>query len=48
MLQQIPASFSLQLNKGDLNLPLKQRRKLLNTEKLIFKNDDEGLENIKV
>lgn len=48
MLQQIPASFSLQLNKGDLNLPLKQQRKLLNTEKLIFKNDDAGLENIKV
>nr|GEZ15364.1 uncharacterized protein [Tanacetum cinerariifolium] len=43
----IPASFSLQLNKGDLNLPLKQLRKLLNTEKLIFKNDDAELENIK-
>lgn len=43
----IPASFSLQLNKGDLNLPLNKRRKLLNTEKLIFKNDDAGLENIK-
>ncbi|XP_071730341.1 uncharacterized protein [Rutidosis leptorrhynchoides] len=38
----IPASFSLQLNKGDSDLLLKQNRKLLNTEKLIFKNDDDS------
>ncbi|KVH91439.1 uncharacterized protein LOC112529700 isoform X2 [Cynara cardunculus var. scolymus] len=35
----IPASFSLQLNKGNSDLLLKPQRKLLNTEKLIFKND---------
>ncbi|KAK9077679.1 hypothetical protein SSX86_006016 [Deinandra increscens subsp. villosa] len=36
----IPASFSLQLKRGDSDLLLKHHRKLLNTEKLIFKNDD--------
>ncbi|KAL4569386.1 hypothetical protein LXL04_025022 [Taraxacum kok-saghyz] len=36
----IPASFSLQLKKENLNLEPKHQRKLLNTEKLIFKNDD--------
>nr|GEZ75108.1 uncharacterized protein [Tanacetum cinerariifolium] len=43
----IPASFSLQLSKGDLDLPVKRQRKLLNTEKLIFKNDDAEFENRK-
>ncbi|XP_071733725.1 uncharacterized protein [Rutidosis leptorrhynchoides] len=38
----IPARFSLQLIKGDSDLLLKQNRKLLNTEKLIFKNDDDA------
>ncbi|CAI9259273.1 unnamed protein product [Lactuca saligna] len=41
----IPASFSLQLKKENPNFELKQQRKLLNTEKLIFKNDDEDLQN---
>ncbi|XP_076951016.1 uncharacterized protein LOC143624178 [Bidens hawaiensis] len=41
----IPASFSLQLKKGDSDLLLKHHRKLLNTEKLIFKNDDTDLHN---
>ncbi|KAK9273846.1 hypothetical protein L1049_018658 [Liquidambar formosana] len=36
----IPASFSIQLKKGNLDLGLNQIRKLLNTEKLIFKTDD--------
>ncbi|KAI3828436.1 hypothetical protein L1987_02537 [Smallanthus sonchifolius] len=35
----IPASFSSQLTRGDSDLLLKRHRKLLNTEKLIFKND---------
>ncbi|XP_076950746.1 uncharacterized protein LOC143623797 [Bidens hawaiensis] len=41
----IPACFSLQLKKGDSDLLLKPHRKLLNTEKLIFKNDDADLRN---
>ncbi|KAI3526742.1 hypothetical protein L1887_06004 [Cichorium endivia] len=40
----IPASFSLQLKKDNSNLELKHQRKLLNTEKLIFKNDDADLQ----
>ncbi|XP_048436252.1 uncharacterized protein LOC103951769 isoform X3 [Pyrus x bretschneideri] len=43
----IPASFSLQLKKGDLESALTGNRRLLNTEKLIFKteslrSDDQG------
>ncbi|KAL6216525.1 hypothetical protein ACLB2K_009748 [Fragaria x ananassa] len=40
----IPASFSIQLKRGDLELPLNGNRRLLNTEKLIFKseNDDQN------
>ncbi|XP_071727298.1 uncharacterized protein [Rutidosis leptorrhynchoides] len=41
----IPARFSLQLIKGDSDLLLKQNRKLLNTEKLIFKNADANIQN---
>ncbi|GMH06962.1 hypothetical protein Nepgr_008802 [Nepenthes gracilis] len=33
----IPAIFSLQLKKGNFNVELNMHRKLLNTEKLIFK-----------
>ncbi|KAL7608829.1 uncharacterized protein LOC111912600 [Lactuca sativa] len=40
----IPASFSLQLKKENPNFEPKHQRKLLNTEKLIFKNDDEDLQ----
>lgn len=36
----IPASFAIQLKRGDSNLELKQQRKLLNTEKLIFESGD--------
>ncbi|KAL7121991.1 hypothetical protein ACP275_01G017800 [Erythranthe tilingii] len=36
----IPASFSLQLHRGTSGLGLNHGRKLLNTEKLIFKTDD--------
>ncbi|XP_044477773.1 uncharacterized protein LOC123205036 [Mangifera indica] len=36
----IPASFSLQLKEGNLDLVLNQNRRLLNTEKLIFKTDN--------
>lgn len=36
----IPASFAIQLMRGDSNLGLKQQRKLLNTEKLIFESGD--------
>ncbi|TXG72810.1 hypothetical protein EZV62_001389 [Acer yangbiense] len=35
----IPASFSLQLKKGNLEVGLNRNRRLLNTEKLIFKTD---------
>ncbi|KAJ9537446.1 hypothetical protein OSB04_030179 [Centaurea solstitialis] len=41
----IPASFSLQLNKGNSDLLLRPQRKLLNTEKLIFKNDLQNNQN---
>ncbi|XP_035844241.1 uncharacterized protein LOC110929797 isoform X1 [Helianthus annuus] len=41
----IPASFSLELKRGESELLLKHHRKLLNTEKLIFKNDDADLQN---
>ncbi|XP_076945047.1 uncharacterized protein LOC143615949 [Bidens hawaiensis] len=41
----IPASFSLQLKRGHPDLLLKHHRKLLNTEKLIFKYDDADLQN---
>ncbi|GER25607.1 hypothetical protein STAS_01205 [Striga asiatica] len=36
----IPASFSLQLSRGTSDLGLNRGRKLLNTEKLIFKTDE--------
>ncbi|KAL4318887.1 hypothetical protein GQ457_18G002370 [Hibiscus cannabinus] len=36
----IPASFSLQLKKGETDSGLSRNRRLLNTEKLIFKTDD--------
>ncbi|XP_017233510.1 uncharacterized protein LOC108207584 isoform X2 [Daucus carota subsp. sativus] len=36
----IPASFSIHLKRDDSNLELKQQRKLLNTEKLIFESGD--------
>ncbi|XP_039036571.1 uncharacterized protein LOC120173483 isoform X2 [Hibiscus syriacus] len=36
----IPASFSLQLKKGETDSGLSRKRRLLNTEKLIFKTDD--------
>ncbi|XP_059640433.1 uncharacterized protein LOC132282699 isoform X2 [Cornus florida] len=39
----IPSSFSLQLRRGNSDSGLKQRRKLLNTEKLIFKSDSMDL-----
>lgn len=39
---QIPASFSIQLKRGDLELPLNGNRRLLNTEKLIFKSESDG------
>ncbi|CAA2976261.1 uncharacterized protein LOC111402439 isoform X1 [Olea europaea subsp. europaea] len=35
----IPSSFSLQLKRGSSDLGLNMGRKLLNTEKLIFKTD---------
>ncbi|GAB4827292.1 hypothetical protein Ancab_034181 [Ancistrocladus abbreviatus] len=35
----IPASFTLLLKRGDLDLELNMHRKLLNTEKLIFKTE---------
>ncbi|KAM5565602.1 hypothetical protein ABKV19_019557 [Rosa sericea] len=38
----IPASFSIQLKRGDLELPLNGNRRLLNTEKLIFKSENDG------
>ncbi|KAM1013299.1 hypothetical protein ACFX13_044033 [Malus domestica] len=38
----IPASFSLQLKKGDLESALTGNRRLLNTEKLIFKTESLG------
>lgn len=38
----IPASFSIQLKRGDLELPLNGNRRLLNTEKLIFKSESDG------
>ncbi|XP_062023855.1 uncharacterized protein LOC133740040 [Rosa rugosa] len=37
----IPASFSIQLKRGDLELPLNGNRRLLNTEKLIFKSEND-------
>lgn len=36
---QIPASFSLQLETGSSDLGMHMGRKLLNTEKLIFKTE---------
>ncbi|CAK9158816.1 unnamed protein product [Ilex paraguariensis] len=36
----IPSSFSIQLKRGNSELGLNRQRKLLNTEKLIFKSDD--------
>ncbi|KAJ0868369.1 hypothetical protein HanRHA438_Chr12g0573841 [Helianthus annuus] len=41
----IPASFSLELKRGESELLPKHPTKLLNTEKLIFKNDDAELQN---
>ena len=37
---QIPAIFSLQLKKGISDVGMNRLRKLLNTEKLIFKAED--------
>lgn len=37
---QVPASFTLQLKKGNLDIGLNQNRRLLNTEKLIFKTEN--------
>ena len=37
---QIPAIFSLQLKKGISDVGMNRLRKLLNTEKLIFKTED--------
>ncbi|KAK3012594.1 hypothetical protein RJ639_009247 [Escallonia herrerae] len=37
----IPASFSLHLKRGDSDPGLNRQRKLLNTEKLIFKTERE-------
>ncbi|CAK7353104.1 unnamed protein product [Dovyalis caffra] len=36
----IPASFTIQLNKDDSDSGINRNRRLLNTEKLIFKTDD--------
>ncbi|KAL9431765.1 hypothetical protein AB3S75_026876 [Citrus x aurantiifolia] len=36
----VPASFTLQLKKGNLDIGLNQNRRLLNTEKLIFKTEN--------
>ncbi|WCJ25808.1 hypothetical protein M5689_007667 [Euphorbia peplus] len=36
----IPASFSIQLKKEDLDMGMNRNRRLLNTEKLIFKTDN--------
>ncbi|KAM7459335.1 hypothetical protein LguiA_036329 [Lonicera macranthoides] len=41
----IPASFSIQLKRGNSDLELNRIRKLLNTEKLIFRTDGEDLLN---
>ncbi|XP_047322686.1 uncharacterized protein LOC124926496 [Impatiens glandulifera] len=41
----IPSRFSLQLKKGNSELGLNHKRKLLNTEKLIFKTDNIDLLN---
>ncbi|KAH9727580.1 protein FAR1-RELATED SEQUENCE [Citrus sinensis] len=36
----VPASFTLQLKKGNLDIGLNKNRRLLNTEKLIFKTEN--------
>lgn len=36
---QIPASFSIELKRDDSDLTLNHNRRLLNTEKLIFKTE---------
>ncbi|KAL5558618.1 hypothetical protein UlMin_034829 [Ulmus minor] len=41
----IPASFSLQLRRGNLNSALRVNRRLLNTEKLIFKTENIDISN---
>ncbi|XP_024930368.1 uncharacterized protein LOC107420923 [Ziziphus jujuba] len=41
----IPARFSLQLKRGELDLSLNLNRRLLNTEKLIFKTESLDLSN---
>ncbi|KAD4179176.1 hypothetical protein E3N88_27767 [Mikania micrantha] len=41
----IPARFSLQLKRGDSDSLVNHHRKLLNTEKLVFMNDDTDLRN---
>ncbi|KAK6927319.1 hypothetical protein RJ641_005910 [Dillenia turbinata] len=38
----IPASFSIQLKRGNLDSGLRMNRRLLNTEKLIFRAHDNG------
>ncbi|PIN24719.1 hypothetical protein CDL12_02542 [Handroanthus impetiginosus] len=40
----IPASFSLQLHRGTAELGRNQKRKLLNTEKIIFRTNDSLIE----
>lgn len=45
---QIPASFSLQLRRSNSDSELNRNRRLLNTEKLIFKTDDLDLLGIQV
>ncbi|RVX17287.1 hypothetical protein CK203_003464 [Vitis vinifera] len=42
----IPASFSIQLKRGNSDLGLNRKRRLLNTEKLIFKTDNLDLFSI--
>ena len=37
---QIPAKFSLELRRGNSDVGINRLRKLLNTEKLIFKAGD--------
>ncbi|KAL5541662.1 hypothetical protein UlMin_009372 [Ulmus minor] len=44
-LASIPASFSLQLRRGNLNSALRVNRRLLNTKKLIFKAENIDISN---
>ncbi|XP_047154909.1 uncharacterized protein LOC124826185 [Vigna umbellata] len=40
-LEKIPASFSIQLKRNKSDVMLNNNRRLLNTEKLIFKNNNQ-------